>query len=134
MEGGIQSSSGSVKLLPGYEQRLLRQGSASSSHNRILPTGPRIRHQRISSRPRPIRAAAHVQLLAATTVAATPNGRTKVIAARGWLNETRMKGQATPSMASGRAMAKKALLDNTPTSPATRRFPGEGTSGTNVPL
>jgi hypothetical protein len=41
-------------------------------------------------------------------VAATPNGKTKVIAARGWSKLTRMKGQATPNIESGRAMAKKA--------------------------
>ena len=60
------------------------------------------------SRPRPIRAAAQVQLVVETRVAATPNGRTRVSAASGWLKVIRMKGQATPSMLSGRAMAKKA--------------------------
>ena len=60
------------------------------------------------SRPSPSRAAAQVQLLVETRVAATPNGRTKLIAARGWLKVTRMKGQATPNMLSGKAMAKKA--------------------------
>jgi hypothetical protein len=43
-----------------------------------------------------------------TSVAATPKGRTNVIAARGWSKVTRMNGQETPNMASGSAMAKKA--------------------------
>ena len=61
-----------------------------------------------SSRPKPIRVAAQVQQLVEITVAATPNVSTSVVAARSWLKLTLMKGHATLSMASGRAMAKNA--------------------------
>jgi hypothetical protein len=62
----------------------------------------------VRTRPRPKRAAAHVHPLVDTSVAATPNGRTKVIAASGRWNVALMYGHAIPNMASGSAMAKKA--------------------------
>ena len=43
-----------------------------------------------------------------TTAAATPTGGTSPAALSGWSNESRIDGQATPSIESGRAMLKKA--------------------------